>query len=37
MTKSNKNENNSSGLTNGGLNTLEFVSHELKGILGSTL
>lgn len=38
MTKSNKkNENNSAGLSSGGLNTLEFVSHELKGILGSTL
>lgn len=40
MVKSNKNkkiENNSTDLSNGGLSTLEFVSHELKGILGSTI
>ena len=38
-----KNEKNKKGIQNfpdienGGLNTLEFVSHELKGILGSTI
>jgi signal transduction histidine kinase len=40
MTESNKNkkiEDSPDSLSSGGLNTLEFVSHELKGILGSTL
>jgi signal transduction histidine kinase len=35
--KKEKIEENPTGLSSGGLNTLEFVSHELKGILGSTI
>jgi signal transduction histidine kinase len=35
--KKEKIEKSSTGLTSGGLSTLEFVSHELKGILGSTI
>jgi signal transduction histidine kinase len=37
MTVNKKIDKSSAGLDGGGLNTLEFVSHELKGILGSTL
>jgi signal transduction histidine kinase len=40
MVKNNKKaiiEKSSTGLSSGGLSTLEFVSHELKGILGSTI
>jgi signal transduction histidine kinase len=35
--KSKKGIQNFPDIENGGLNTLEFVSHELKGILGSTI
>ncbi|MEI7616939.1 MAG: HAMP domain-containing sensor histidine kinase [Actinomycetota bacterium] len=37
ISKKEEKEKNSSGLSGGGLNSLEFVSHELKGILGSTI